>query len=178
MIHLSCWLVFMFALIFSRYFWISSKTKISFKPGPILKVLMIHDDYVLYLWFDGKWIAKLIHDISVLELRWNTCLCKNYTPLRDFPLFEWIRCFLLCSLETKCKLILISFGSVNFIFVLSFLTIEYLKNVVLITLEVDSLQVMFIVFGVEILKHFYTHIIVICSCFSILCLRTNKILGC
>ena len=49
-----------------------------------------------------------------------------------------------------------------------------LKNVVLITLEVDSLHRMFIVFGVEKLKRFY---IVIRSFLSIFCLRTSKILG-
>ena len=96
-------LFLIFSLLFSRYFLISRKTKISFKPGPTLKVLMIHDYYLLYLWFDGKWIAKLIYDVSVLELRWNNCMCENYTPLRGFPLLEWTRCFLWCSLEQNAN---------------------------------------------------------------------------
>ena len=33
------------------------------KPGPTLKAPMIHDDYAIYLWFDGRWLAKLIYDI-------------------------------------------------------------------------------------------------------------------
>jgi len=134
-------------------------------------------------------IMYFIFDLMVNELqnwfmayqRWNwdeTLACVNYTPLRGFPLFEWIRCFLWCSLETKCELILISFGYVNFIFVLSFLTVECLKKVVLITLEVDSLQIKFIVYGVETLKHFYYTYTILIRCFlSILCLRTSKILG-
>ena len=38
------------------------------KPGPTLKDLLIHDDYANYLWFDGKWLAKLIYDISMRTL--------------------------------------------------------------------------------------------------------------
>ena len=104
------------------------KQRFPSKPGPTLTALMIHDDYAIYLWFDGKWFATKI-DLTYqwLELRRNTCLCENYTPLRGFPLFKWIRYFLWCSLETKCESILISFGFVNFIFVLSFLIIVFWK---------------------------------------------------
>jgi len=111
-------------------------------------------------WFDGKWIAKLIYDVSVLELRWNTFLCDNYTLLRFSSI--WVnQVFSFMFFRKKCELILISFGFLNFIFVLSFLIVECLKSVVLIILEVDSLQIMFIVFGVEILKHFYIILILL-----------------
>jgi len=32
------------------------------------KALLIHDDYAYYLWFDGKWLAKSIYDMSMV---WN-----------------------------------------------------------------------------------------------------------
>ena len=134
--------LFYVALLCSRYVWISIKSKISFKRGPTLKALMIHDDYALYLWFNRNDLQNWFMTYQWLELRWNTSMCENYTPLRGFPLFVWIRCFLLCSLETKCELILILVGFVNFIFVFSFLMVVFLKNVVLINLEVDSLQSM------------------------------------
>ena len=45
----------------------TTKAKFPTKIRPY-KVLLIHDDYAYYLWFDGKWFAKSIYDIFVV---WN-----------------------------------------------------------------------------------------------------------
>ena len=97
------------------------------KPGPTLKALMIHDDYTLCLWFDGNWLAKLIYDISVIEIE------MKHLPVWELYTFErfssiWMnRVFSLMFFRKKWKLILISFGYVNFIFVLSFLIVAFCK---------------------------------------------------
>ena len=44
------------------------KPRFPSKPSPTQKALMIHDDYSIYLWFDGKWLTKLIYDISVIGI--------------------------------------------------------------------------------------------------------------
>ena len=50
------------------------------KPGPTLKALLIHDDYAIYLWFDGKWFAKLIYDILVIGIEMkHLSVWKLYT---------------------------------------------------------------------------------------------------
>ena len=111
-----------------------------------------------------------------LELRWNTCPCEIYIPLWGFSLFEWIWCFCSCSLETKCKMILISFiGFVNSIFVLSFLIVAFWEKWCFdwfrdwfFTKHVHNFLSIFI---------YYTYTIVIHNFLSILCLRTSKILS-
>ena len=100
----------MYALLFLKYVWISRKTKISFKIGPNLKKTY-WSMMIMHIIFDlmGDDLQNWFMTYLWLELRWNTCMCEIYTPLRGFPLFECIQCFLWCSLETKFKLILISF---------------------------------------------------------------------
>ena len=107
-----------------------------------------------------------------LELIWNTCLWELYIFEMFSSIFEWIRCFLLCFLETKCKLIIISFWLCE-IHLCSFIShCCILKHVVLISLGIESLKSLFIAFEAYL---FYTSTIIIFS-FSILCLRTSKIL--
>jgi len=103
-----------------------------------------------------------------LELRWNSCLCEIYTPLRCFPLFEWIQCFLWCFLETKCKMILISFlimWNPSLCFHFSLLHFEKCCS--------DQFGDWFFTKHVH---NFCNYTIIICN-FSLLCFRTSKILG-
>ena len=129
MIYFKLSVCFYVAFLFSRYFWISRKTNISFKASPNPK--SPNDPWWLcnlsLIWWEmtcKNWFMTY----QWLELWWNNCLHENYAPLRGFPLPEWIGCFLLYSLETKCELMLISFGSVNFLFVLSFLIVAFWKK--------------------------------------------------
>jgi len=146
----------MFALLFSRYLWISRKTNISIKPWPNPK--SPNDPWWLctlsLIWWEMNCKIDLWHINGGNEMK-HLSVWELYIFERFFSIWVKKRCCLWCSLEIKCELILISFGSVNFIFVLSFLVVECLKNVVLITLEVYSLQILFIVSGVGILEHFY-----------------------
>ena len=89
-------LLAMSALLFSRYVWISRKTKISFKTRPNIKKTY-WSMMIMHIIFDfmGNDLQNWFLTYSWLELRWNTCQCEIYTPLTSFPLFEWIQCFLL-----------------------------------------------------------------------------------
>ena len=125
------------------------KTKISFKTKPNPK--SPNDPWWLcnlsLIWFEMTCKIDLWH---IRELNWN----KKLAYVRIIQLWEN---FLWGSLETKCELILIPFGSVNFIFCAFIFHCCILKNIVLINLEIDSLQSMFIVY----LKHIYFTLILL-----------------
>jgi len=70
------------------------KPRFPSKSGPTLKVLKIHDNYAIYLWFYGKWLEKLIYDISMIGIEMKHLFVWELYTLRGFPLFEWIKCFL------------------------------------------------------------------------------------
>ena len=56
------------------------------KSNPTLKALMIRDDYAIYLWFDEKWLAKLIYDIWVIGIE------MKHLPVRAIHLWEVFLC--------------------------------------------------------------------------------------
>jgi len=98
------------------------------KPGPTLKDLLIHDDYANYLWFDGKWLAKLIYDISMIEIEmenllvWELYTFERFSSIWMHPVFPIM--FFRNKMWIDLNLI---FGFVNSIFVLSFLIVEFWK---------------------------------------------------
>ena len=109
------------------------------KPDPTLKTLMIHDDYALYIWFDGKWIAKIdLWHISV-------GIGMKHLPVWELYNFErfssvWVnRVFSLIFFRNKIWI------NLNLIWFYEFHLFHYIfhccimKNVVLITLEVNSI---------------------------------------
>lgn len=141
----------MFALLFSRYVWISRKTKISIKTRPNLKktnwsMMIMH--IIFYLM--GNDLQKLIYDLLVIGIEmilnliflwWGFPLCENYTPLMRFssawmhPVFPLIffRNKMWNDLKSHfwfCELHLCAFLSHCCI----------LKNIVLIKLEIDSFK--------------------------------------
>jgi len=163
-----------FALIFSRYVWISRKTNISFKTRPNLKRPI--DPWWLcnlsLIWW--KWLTKLIYNISMIRIEmkhllvWDLYNFERFYSIwmhlvfplmffrnkmrNDLNLIFWFYGFHLCAFISHCCI---------------------LKNVIMISLGIDSLQSMFIIFETYL---FYTYTIVICN-FSLLCLRTSKIQG-
>ena len=132
---------------------------------------MIHDDYAHYLWFYGKWLAKLIHDISMIGIEmkhlpvWDSYTFERFSSIwinpvfplmffrnkmwNDLNLIFWFSKFHLCALFShRC----------------------ILKNVIMMSLGIDSLQSMFIFFWSLLVLFLIFN-------FSLLCLRTSKILG-
>jgi len=105
------------------------KPRFPSKPGPTLKDLLIHDDYVIYLWFDGKWLEKLIYDISVIGSGmkhlhvWELYTFERFSSVWMHPMFPLM--FFRRKMQIDLYLI---FGYVNFIFVLSFLIFFILKK--------------------------------------------------
>jgi len=150
------------------------KPRFPFKPGPTLKDLLIHDDYAHYLWYDGKWFAKLIYDISMIGIEmkhlsvWELYNIERFSSIWMHSVFPPM--FFRNKMRIDLNLIFL-FCEFPFCAFNSHCCI--LKNVVLISLGIDSLQSMFTSFKSYL---FYTYTIVICN-FSLLCLRTRKILG-
>ena len=119
----------MSALLFSRYVWISNKTKISFKTRPNLKKTY-WSMMIMHIIFDlmGNDLQNWFMTYQWLELRWNTCLCENYTPLMRFSSIWMHPVFPLVFFRNKMRNDLnLIFGSVNSIFVLSFLIVAFWK---------------------------------------------------
>jgi len=112
------------------------KPKFLSKSGPTLKALMILDDYALYLWFDGKWFAKLIYDISVIEIEMKHLLVWELYTFERFSSVYVNQVFSLMFFRNKMRidLNLIWFCEIHLCVFISHYCI--LKNVVLISLEV------------------------------------------
>ena len=90
----------------------------------------------------------------ITMIRWPT--------LSGFPLFDWVQCFFLCFLETKCKNVLISFLVLRILslFFHSSLLHFWKKMLFWLVRGFGSLPIIFI--SVEA-YFFYTHTIVIFS---------------
>ena len=82
-----------------------------------------------YLWFDGKWIAKLIYDILVIGIEMKHLLMWELHTFEGFSSVWMHPVFPLMFFRNKMWNDLKShfFGSVNSIFVLSFLIFAFWK---------------------------------------------------
>ena len=109
----------MFVVLFARF---------PSKPGPTLKDLLIDDNYAHYLWFDGKWLAKLIYDILVIRIEMkHLSVWELYTSERFSSV--WMNLvFPLMFFRNKMRIDLnLIFYYVNSNFVLSFLIVAFWK---------------------------------------------------
>ena len=90
---------------------------------------MIHDDYAHYPWFYGKWLAKLIYDISMIGIEmkhlpvWNLYTFERFFSVWLNPVFPLM--FFRNKMWNDLNLIL---GYENSILVLSFLIVVFLEK--------------------------------------------------